>query len=214
MPARRILSGLMLAAAAAGGLCVLTPSHATAAPEPSPIPRRWQVDIETSPLRVILMNDAQGKLRPFFYMTYVATNNSVSDLLFAPMFELATDSGDVIRGGRDVPFSVTQSILTRINDPAVLDQIAIVGNLMRGEENAKQGVVIFAAPTLHLSELTLYAAGFSGETAAVEVPNPETGKMERKVLRKTLELTYRVEGDLTGGRLDPLTPFDRRWIMR
>ncbi len=203
--------------AAMASLVVATSSlapSAWAAPEPSPLPKRWQLELKCSPVRLALVKGADGQDRPFFFMTYTVTNLSSSDLLFAPQFELSTDAGDVVRSGRDVPFAVTREIMARLNNPVLEDQIGIVGTLLRGEENAKEGVVIWAAPTVQLAELTVYAAGFSGETATVKVPNPETGQEEQKVLRKTLAMKYRAQGDMIAKDPGPLEPFDTRWIMR
>jgi hypothetical protein len=213
----RLLTSIVTPVAVVGALTAVmveTAPVAMAAPEPSPIPKRWQLDVKMSPIRLAIIKNGDGQPRPYFYMTYTVTNTSSTDLLFAPMFDLATDDGTIVRSGRDVPFSVTQSISSRLANPMLEDQIGIVGQLLRGEENAKDGLVVWAAPSLHLSELTVYAAGFSGETATVDVPNPETNKMERKVLRKTLALKYRVEGDLTVGNPEPLQPFNTQWIMR
>lgn len=211
-------SGLLVLAAVGAGALALHQSTDSAIaarpPEPAPLPKRWQLDVKTSPLRTTVISEAGGRSRVYFYMTYQVTNNSTSDLLFAPLFELATDQGTVVRSGRDVPQTAVRQIMSQLNNPLLEDQIGIVGTLLRGEENAKEGVVIWAAPALHLSELAVYAAGFSGETATIELPNPITAVMERKVLRKTLELRYRVEGDMLAGGLQPLEPVEQRWIMR
>lgn len=185
-----------------------------AAPEPSPLPRRWQLDIKTTPLRLITLPGQDGTPTNYLFFTYTVTNTSNTDLLFAPLFELATDAGDVVRSGRNVPLSVTRDLLNRFNNPELQDQISIVGNLLRGEENAKQGLVVWAAPTMHAAELVVYAAGFSGETTTVNLPDPATGDPFPRVLRKTLELRYRAEGDLTTRAIPPMDPYERRWVMR
>ena len=108
--------------------------------------------------------------RAYFFMTFKVTNYSPTDLLFAPAFELATDDMDVLRSGRDVPVAVTKEIMGRLENSLLEDQISIVGTLLRGAENAKEGLVIWPVPQLHQSEIAVYCAGFSGETATVEVP--------------------------------------------
>jgi hypothetical protein len=208
------------------GSLVSTP-RAAAAPEPAPIPRRWQLEIEPSPLRSIVVDTPGIGPRAYFFMTYKVTNNSTSDLLFAPAFELATDDMAVYRSGRDVPVVVTNRIKELLNNPLLEDQISIVGTLLRGEENAKEGLVIWPIPAMHGSEMAIYCAGFSGETVTVEVPVPppvmaassapaqqDKPKTEKKILRKTYELRYRLPGDLHPGSDEPLLPYEKRWIMR
>src|SRR5437870_4091815 len=73
------------------------------APEPDPVPRRWQLEVEAGPLRVASVQVRDSGARSYMYMTYKAVNNSGEDLLFAPMFELSLGDGKVLRSGRDVP---------------------------------------------------------------------------------------------------------------
>jgi hypothetical protein len=214
---RRFLALPLLAVAGAAITCSVmwTPAATVlAAPEPAPIPKRWQLDVKTSPLRMAIVDTVGGAPRAYFYMTYMVTNNTASDVLFAPSFELATDEGDLLRSGRDVPFAVTAALLERLSNPMIEDQIGIVGNLLRGEENAKEGLVVWPIPTNHCNEVVVYAAGFSGETVTIEVPHPETGEPERKLLRKTLMLRYRVPGELEPAFGAALQPHETRWIMR
>jgi hypothetical protein len=206
------IPALALAACGIVASSMVSTTPATAAPEPSPIPKRWQLDIMPSPLRWIVLNTEQGP-RPFYFMTYKVTNNSPVDLLFAPVFELATNDQDVLRSGRDVPVSVTNELLERLRNPYLQDQIAIVDNLLRGEENAKEGLVIWPVPADHLNEVVVYAAGFSGETTTLELPGKD-GTPEKKVLRKTLMLRYRMPGDLSPDRGGEFEPHEVRWIMR
>ena len=79
---RRLRSALALGATGAmiltaGVLSGMTP------PEPDPIPRRWQLDVEVGPLRVATFDVKDEGKRAYFYMTYKVTNNSGEDLLFA-----------------------------------------------------------------------------------------------------------------------------------
>lgn len=209
-----VLPVVALAGFAAVAAFWTVPAPVLAAPEPAPIPKRWQLDIRTSPVRVALVDTPGGAPRAYFYMTYLVTNNTPNDVLFAPSWELATDEAHLLRSGRDVPFAVTSAIMERLDNPLLLDQISIVGNLLRGEENAKEGLVVWPIPTHHFNELVIYAAGYSGETTTIEVPNPETGEMERKLLRKTLMLRYRIPGEIDSAFGRPIEPHTTQWIMR
>ncbi len=181
-----------------------------AAPEPSPIPKRWQLEIAPSALMTAVVGD-----KSYFFMTYRVTNNSSQDLLFAPSFELSTDDGTLIRSGRDVPLEATREIISRLADPMLEDQISIVGTLLRGPENAKVGVVIWPIPQQHLSEVSVFCAGFSGETATVEVPSAtKPGQNEKKLLRKSHWLRFRMPGQIKPGTGESFTPDEARWIMR
>ncbi len=215
--ARRLMTVTAAIAALAGvGMLAfvgMAPRSAMAAPEPSPIPKRWQLEISPSVLRTAMVN-VGGTEKAYFFMTYKVTNNSSQDLLFAPAFELATsDTGDLLRSGRDVPMDVTRDIMGRLDNELIEDQIGIVGTLLRGPENARQGVVIWPVPQEHLTEVAIYCAGFSGETTSVAIP-AEDGKMVNKLLRKSWMMRYRMPGDLTAGDGTTFEPNESRWIMR
>lgn len=184
------------------------------APEPDPIPRRWQLDFEAGSLRTAVVEvDGVGP-QTYFYMTYKVTNASGGDLLLAPAMELATDEGEVLRAGRDVPASVTREILSRLENPFLQDQTSIVGVILQGTENAREGLAIWPATDLDLSEVTVFAAGFSGETAPVEFKDPTTGEPSRVLLRKSLMLRFQTMGELTPGSATPLTLAESVWVMR
>lgn len=201
---------LSLTAVLFAGLAGLVASGLGFAPEPSPVPTRWEIAIEVGPLRIIKINVPDKGPRAFLYMSYKATNNSGQDLLFAPSFELVGADGRIVRSGRDVPAVVTKDLLERANNPFLQDQIGIIGPIQRGIENAKEGLVVFSAESLNPGEIAVFAAGFSGEMATVA---PPTGG-ERVILRKTRMLRYSDGGDLTGRGERPLDPIEARWIMR
>lgn len=208
---RRALSlGLIGAAIVGTGVPMLGAAILRTPPEPEAIPRRWQLDIEPGALRVTSVDVPGVGKKPFFYLTYRVINNSGEDLLFAPSFEMSTEVGNR-RSGRDVPAEVTKTLMEQTQNGFIEDQISIIGQLLQGKENAKDGIVIWPADELDMDDLTIYAAGFSGETASVEL---STSK-ERVVLRKTFQIKYRVNGDMTQMLGKEITREEApRWIMR
>ncbi len=189
--------------------CLLAPLMAIA-PEPDPVPRRWQLEIEPGPLRVATVNVKDLGPRSYIYMTYRVTNSSGDDLLFAPLFELSTGDGQTLRSGRDVPQAVTNELLASAQDPFMQDQISIIDELLQGEENAKRGIIVWPLKELSPAKVTIYAAGFSGETKTVESPD---GK-QKFVLRKTLMLDFDTPGSLLGQKSQPIPVRSKNWIMR
>jgi len=181
-----------------------------AAPEPEPIPRRWEFKIEPGELRLACIDVPTVGPQAFFYFTYKVTNTSSQDRFFAPSFELASDRGEIIRSGRDVPPMVSDVLLARINRPFLSNEIDVQGLLLQGKENAREGLVIWRADDLLADEITIYAAGFSGETRSIT--RPDTG--EPVLLRKTLMLKHLTPGDLDCRDLHPIEREETRWIMR
>lgn len=192
---------------AAVGLCA---AAAIAAPEPEPVPRRWQLDIDPGALRAIAVDVPNGKGGTFYYLTYKVTNNSGEDVNFAPQFELASDDGSILRSGRNVPREVTDELLKRIASPLVQTETDIQGMLLQGPENAKQGLVVWPVENVKVNEVTVYITGLSGETRSVA--RPDNG--EKVILRKTLMLRHQVAGSVDPTSSDPFERTINRWIMR
>ncbi len=199
-----MLSALLLAFAALAGAL---------APEPAPVPQHWQLEIEPGPMRVVSVDVPNVGYRIYAYMTYRVVNNAGQDVLFAPSFELSDGEGNVARSGRDVPQAATKTVFDLVQNPLAEDQISIIGELTQGKENGKDGFVIWSLNDLNPQAMIVYAAGFSGETATVEI-NDADGTSQKFILRKTLRLDFRVPGTLEGQRLRPLMLETKSWIMR
>lgn len=212
-PIRRLVAGLAVGvrgAAAAAALGAVIAPLAAIAPEPDPVPRRWQLNVEVGPLQVTTIDVKGVGPRSYLYLPYHVVNNSGQDVLFAPMWEYSNGAGTIVRSGRDVPQEVTSQILASLKDPFAQDQIEIIGELLQGEENSKDGVAIWPLNDTAPERMTIYAAGFSGETKTVVSPD---GK-ERFVLRKTLMLDFSDPGSLIGQSSQAIPLRGKQWIMR
>lgn len=198
---------LMLAVLA---LLTLVAGTLKAAPEPEAIPRRWELRVEPGQLRCMSVDIPEKGKQAFFYFTFKATNLTGQDLYFAPSFDLALSDGTVLRSGRDVPPEATAAVLRYVNNAFLKDEIKLQGQFLQGPENAKEGLVMWPATTLKLTDATIYMAGFSGETKSVV--RPDTGRTQ--VLRKTLMLRHEVSGEVDPGSNATLTRSIQRWILR
>lgn len=216
---------ILMCAAAFACSCALAPSPTPAlaqssnqpqavVPEPDPVPRRWQLDFTPGALRTVTLTLADGSVRSFAYMTYKVVNNTGQDLLFAPSLELSTDEGSLIRAGREVPAEATRRILESLQNPFLQDQISVVGPLLQGEENAREGLAVWLLPDVSVAELTVYIAGLSGETRAIETRDAKTGETNRTLLRKTMMIRYFGPGEVDPASGNEISRADDRWILR
>jgi hypothetical protein len=206
------------------GAIAMVPTISTvwAAPEPSLVPSRWEFDIDPGPLRLAMVeverqvegpNGSVAVVRQpeaFLYFTYTVINNTGEDRMYAPSFELAMDDGDLLKSGQGVPASVTREILQRLNNPFLLDQIGIIGTLEQGEENAREGLVLWPAGSLKSDEAIVFCSGLSGEFK--RVTRPDNG--EEITLRKVLMLRHHTPGDILGQGDLPFDRVQQRWILR
>ena len=212
-PTRRALSVAAFTLIAA----VFAVLPAAAAPEPDPVPTRWEFTFKPEPLRLVRLETEgpEGTESAWYaFMTYRVTNTSGQDRMLAPLFELATDKGHVVRSGRGVPAEVTREIMGMIDDPLLQDQLSIVSTLLQGIENTRRGLAVWKLPDTTADEIKIFAAGFSGESEPFYITDPETGERVRKVLRKSRMLRYAMPGVVT----DMSTPTpeldEARWVLR
>lgn len=209
-PYARAFRAFVLPVLALAGVLFMT----AMAPEPDPVPKRWQFDLDLGELRMTTVDLGTSGVKSYFYLTYKVTNSTQEDLLFAPAFDLATDEGDLVRSGKDVPAAVTRKIIDDLGNPFVQDQISILGSLLQGPTNAKEGVVIWPVGAMKVSEVVVYAAGFSGETRAIEIKDAKTGELKKILLRKSLMVRYKGPGELTGRNSEAFEQTERQWILR
>jgi hypothetical protein len=90
-----------------------------------------------------------------------------------------------------VPQRVTSAIRDMLGNELLETQREALGDILQGEEYAKDGLVIWKMGDPSVNEFSVFIGGISGETA--RVVNPVT--REEIILRKTLERRYLVRGD-------------------
>ncbi len=148
--------------------------------------------------------------QPYWYFTYTVTNRTGNDQVWAPRFTLFTDAGDILVSGRNVPRRVVEDLQDLLDNPFLEDQNEIIGEIYQGVEHAREGLVLWPAENLDVTEVALFIAGISGETA--RVTNPQTG--EEVILRKTLQRNYETPGSIVPRRFGKAELVDQRWILR
>lgn len=208
------------APAAGSGVAQAAPSTPGRPPAADTASASWELDLQVSPLRFTTLELSPGNVRSFYYLTYTVTNNTRRDIrLFLPSWELVTGSGEMLRAGRDVPIEANSRIMQSLRSPLLQDHISAIGPLLQGAENSKQVLVVWPAPSARPVDVTIFAAGFSGDSATVTPPKPITkpdgsAASTQVVLRKTRMLRYAAPGDLAARGDLPLPMIEASWVMR
>ena len=206
---RSLLAFSIALAAAVTGASLWTPRVAQAYPEPSILPVSWQLDVKTTPPARMYLTDAQGQQKAYWYIRYTVTNNTGKDILFTPVFELITDTGQSVTGNKDVPDALFAKIKDLYHAKYLTDPLMIFGKLLQGEDNAKDGVAMFANVDPNARVYHIFISGLAGETA--DVTDPMTKKTV--TLHKTLELTYQIPGEAIDMNPHPQL-VSKRWVMK
>jgi hypothetical protein len=210
---RRVVASLVMAVALAGGLAMAAdqsdaPQPKPGHPTPAIVPVSWELNFRYGNLERIMM-PVNGQQKAFWFLRYSVINNSGRDVLFTPSFELVAETGQVSEAFKNVPNDVFTKIKDLYKNQLLLSPTAIYGRLLQGQDNAKDGVIIFTDIDPEARNFQLFVSGLSGETA--EVKNPITGKPV--ILQKTLELDFAVPGEAIG--IEPRTELrGTKWVMK
>lgn len=181
------------------------------APEPSLVPRSWELSFSPGPLRTIMVQDPGGQWRGYFYLPYRVTNHTGEERTFVPEFVMATDAGDVLDAGRGVPASVFDAIKAKLGNPLLESPNQVIGRILQGQDFAKESVAIWRAPDHDVDSLRVLVAGLSGEAVRVRHPIHEG---ESIVLRKTYLMQYETPGTPETVERATILEGPRRWVMR
>jgi hypothetical protein len=194
---RRLPVVAFLAAAAGAGI-------AFAFPEPSPYPITWEIKLEVAtPKRVVI----DGKA--YWYLTYNVTNNTKQERVYLPIYEVLTPNGKVTRADRLIPLNVVKAIKNREGIKFLEQANEIAGEIRLGEDQTRDGVTIWPEASPDDRSFTVFATGFSGETA--KVPGPDGKDL---TLYKALKLDYLVPGDPKFRDINPIQEVGRSYVMR
>lgn len=179
-------------------------------PEPRTVPGSWQLDFTWEKPRAIVLEDGDGAYRWYWYMPYTVVNNSGRTVLFIPEITIATDTGQTIDAGANIPAGLFPLIEQELGNPFLESPIEVVGELLEGEDYARESVAVWPAFEENVTELTIFVAGISGETATVR--NPVTDEMV--MMRRTLMLRFRLPGDPPSPQRQAVLFEDSREVMR
>ncbi len=211
---------------AAGFLAVLFVAAACwGFPKPSPYRVSWELKFEhIAPRRIVLTPPGSKGPQAYWYMTYKVTNNTKEEHPFLPLFELMTHDGQLIRGDKDVPASVFDAIKERERNQFLEPSEKIIGRILVGADQAKDGVAIWPEVDPHVGKFSLFVKGLTGESELYQLLDGNYVKVEDMnklpaeqrdkliVLHKTLQMDYQVAGD--PGPATQAEELNLEWVMR
>ena len=92
---------------------LLAISGALAYPKPAAVAPRWELEFEPGDLRLYVDPNEGGT---YWYFTYMVTNRTGREQVWAPSFVLFTDVGEILPSGRGVPSRVAADIRTLLGN--------------------------------------------------------------------------------------------------
>ena len=204
-----VTAGVLLLAAMGGVACTCV--HA--APEPSIVPPKDTYELGFkffAPERLELTEN--GKKVTYWYVRYTVTNNTDANVIFAPVFELITDTGQAVKSYKNVDRSVYEHIKKLYKSELMENPFQVPGPLLPGIDNAKDGVMIFTGVGEDARVFTFYVTGLANEVRLMDNPKDPKGA-DKITLSKALEIVYNMPGRQIG--VDPKPEYKgKNWVMK
>jgi len=208
-----VLAALAIAACGAGVHAAAFAAGGAAQASGSLIPKVKPAtanDLDFRPGTLRLVTDAESGAR-FWVFTYTIANKTGKTQRFSPRFELLMGDGTILEAGRDVPVEAGRRVLRSVGSDQALDQFQIMGEILDGEANAREGVVVWPAKG-DSKEITMFVSGMS--SAFDRVKDPATGK--DAIIRRSWSRQYSVPGspDPRVASEASFDPIKDAWLMR
>ena len=92
----------------------------------------------------------------YWILVYEVTNETNSDRLWVPSFELVTDRGEIIADSDNVPRVIQLRVFDIFDDPLMVPQSDAIGPILQGEENAIKSIVIWKAGREDVREIQVF----------------------------------------------------------
>lgn len=185
-------------------------------PKPSPYPITWEFTFKHSKPERITVETEQGR-KAYWYLTYTVINETDQERVYLPIFQMLTNDGRVIRSDQNIPFAVFEAIKKREKNQFLEPFTQIGGEILLGEEQARDGVAIWEEPGREMGQFSIFVTGLSGESETLKdskgalVKDAEGNPV---ILRKTLQLKYFVRGDDVLPGEDEVNEDAEDWVMR
>ena len=201
-------------------------------PQPSPSPISWELEFKFhDPQRIEVQLGNTGQSEVYWYMVYTVTNYTERSQMFFPTFQLVTEDLQVINTDTGISPLVFETIKERhrATHKYLIHPTKAIGELLRGDDNARESVAIWREVDLTVNNFSVYVAGLSGETRFVPNPaydpsypeiEPAADGKEQIVnpkhftLRKTLQIRYHLLGSPSARLVAEPERTGMDWIMR
>jgi hypothetical protein len=182
---------------------------APAAREASKVRPATPNDMELRPGLMQLVTD-EGSGGRYWVFTYSVINRTGKPQRFSPRFDLLMGDGTILEGGKGVSVEVASRLHKACASAQALDQYQIMGDVMDGEANARDGFVVWKAEG-DAKQFTLFVSGMSAAFDQVKDPDGKT-----KIVRRTWCREFSVPG-APDPRVAAEARFDTvhdHWVMR
>lgn len=147
---------------------------ASAVPQPDAVTHDWKFDFKFSKPDTIAVENAEGGVDWYWYMTYTVTNYDYDELFFDPKIVIQDNTGRIVTANLGVGTRVFDAVRNLIENPLLVSPLDVPGRVLKGEDYARQSVIIWKDAKKDIDSFRVFIGGIYGESKVVN--DPSTGK--------------------------------------
>ena len=145
-----------------------------AAPQPDAVTNDWAFDFKHSTPNTIAIENPDGSVDWYWYMTYKVTNYDRDELFFDPRIVIQNDQGKIITANLGVDARVFRAVRDLVRNPLLVSPVEVPGKIFKGEDYARESVAIWPVSKRDVDAFKVFVGGIYGEVKTVN--DPSTGK--------------------------------------
>lgn len=143
-------------------------------PQPDAVTQDWSFDFEYSTPDTIAIENPDGTIDWYWYMTYKVTNFEQEELFFDPRIAIYSDNGEIVTANLGIDASVFKEVRELLENPLLQAPVEVPGRVFKGENYARQSAIIWKVSDEDIDHFKVFVGGIYGETQTVT--NPNTGE--------------------------------------
>ena len=143
-------------------------------PQPDAVTQDWSFDFEYTTPDTIAIENPDGTVSWYWYMTYKVTNYEEDELFFDPRIVIHSDNGEIVTANLGIDATVFKEVRSLLENPLLQSPLEVPGRVFKGENYTKQSAIIWEVSEDDIDNFKVFVGGIYGETKTVT--DPSTGE--------------------------------------
>lgn len=143
-------------------------------PKPDAVTQDWAFDFEYTTPDTIAIENPDGSVDWYWYITYKITNFDQDELFFDPRIVIHSDNGEIVTANLGIDASVFKEIRNLLENPLLRAPVEMPGRVFKGKDYARQSAIIWKVSDEDIDNFKVFVGGIYGETKTVT--DPSTGQ--------------------------------------
>ena len=143
----------------------------SAIPQPDAVTHDWAFAFEHSTPDTIAIENPDGSVDWYWYMTYKVTNHNEDELFFDPRIVIQSDNGDIVTANLGIPSTVFNEVRKLLEQPLLMSPVEVPGRVFKGENYARESAAIWKVSNDDIDQFKVFFGGIYGETKTITDPN-------------------------------------------